>query len=232
MNDKRVCLVRGFLGSVLGGWPPVGSSYFRGVKALYEKMGYAVLEPILEQTGIEEQAGALYRFLSKHTVPNDGDLHLVAHSAGGLISRALLRDSGTVDMFHVKSLTTIGTPHRGSPVADGALDEGWGLEWLTGFLGWKDLTTDSCRAFNQRTPDPVGVRCYSVAGIWDSQPADPWRLTQKYFGDESNDGLVAVASAVCGPLDVWTASHERLLNWGGADHLEQYAELLRRASSS
>jgi len=45
--------------------------------------------------------------------------HIIAHSMGGLDSRYLLSpDNPTPNRMPIRSLTTIGTPHFGSPIAD------------------------------------------------------------------------------------------------------------------
>lgn len=44
--------------------------------------------------------------------------HLIAHSKGGLDARAFLSDSYDEERLKVLSLTTLSTPHRGTPVAD------------------------------------------------------------------------------------------------------------------
>lgn len=50
----------------------------------------------------------------------DSEINLVAHSMGGLVSRCYL-ESGDYNarpgFLHVKRLITVGTPHRGSPIA-------------------------------------------------------------------------------------------------------------------
>jgi triacylglycerol lipase len=49
-----------------------------------------------------------------------GEIHIIAHSMGGLDSRILIARNleGLSNPGRIKSLTTISTPHRGTPVAD------------------------------------------------------------------------------------------------------------------
>ena len=48
---------------------------------------------------------------------SEDPLHVIAHSMGGLDARYAIRNVPQV-ADRVKTLVTIGTPHRGSPVAD------------------------------------------------------------------------------------------------------------------
>jgi pimeloyl-ACP methyl ester carboxylesterase len=98
-------------------------------------------------------------------------IHLVAHSKGGLDSREFLSKylSAGDPEFEVLSLTTLGTPHNGSPGADLlvarsiATREAMKTEYvgfpvftrqlafimsLSESRGWPDLTTSSARSFN------------------------------------------------------------------------------------
>ena len=95
--------------------------------------------------------------------PNDR-VHIIAHSMGGLDSRYMISRLGMEN--HVLSLTTIGTPHRGTAFAD------WGqrrlkrtVEPFLNFCGiptddFVDPTTASCARFNEFDPDALGVRYY------------------------------------------------------------------------
>src|ERR1700719_4474458 len=60
-----------------------------------------------------------------------GEVHIVAHSMGGLDARCLLAQNlrGLAAGDRVVSLSTISTPHHGSPVADLLLGEPAGLEF-------------------------------------------------------------------------------------------------------
>jgi triacylglycerol lipase len=119
-------------------------------------------------------------------------VHIVAHSMGGLDSRivAATGHGGVID-----SLTTISTPHRGSPLADmilGALDDGdavatslgvdatWLRDRLTEYYGGafgldvhdpdlrsalRDISTANAPRFNATYADDARVRYASVAGV-------------------------------------------------------------------
>src|SRR5208337_3586588 len=70
----------------------------------------------------------------------------------------------------VVSLTTLGTPHRGTAFAD------WGVRCVEPLVGpvlemlglpheaFRDLTRAACAAFNERTPDAPNVRYFSAGG--------------------------------------------------------------------
>jgi triacylglycerol lipase len=123
----------------------------------------------------------------------------------------------------VTSLTTIGTPHKGTPLADGRLLQDLqpvlaalnqhGID-IRGFL---DLTPAAAQGFEADAPDAVAVRYFSVAGHYFpglldllKAPHDLMRL----HGAGDNDGLVPVASATHGErLGVWAVNHFRLVNW-------------------
>ena len=122
------------------------------------------------------------------------------------------------------TLTTLGTPHRGSPVADRATD----VAARVGFLGairkfgvdtaaFTDLRTDSCAAFNAATPDAPGVVYRSFAGRKSrGDMAPPLRRTFDLIDDVegANDGLVSVASARWGSVaQVVAADHVDLVGW-------------------
>ena len=122
--------------------------------------------------------------------------HIIGHSLGGLDSRYLLSPGNKKTTENdvaarIASLTSIASPHRGSPIADllalepaeemgvlnhlqafikrlGVLEEGV-AEILNHFgislKGLEDLTTESMQKFNQRYPDHPGIRYFSVAGV-------------------------------------------------------------------
>jgi triacylglycerol lipase len=192
--------------------------------------------------GIADRARQLQAFLDKHA-PGER-VHLIGHSLGGLDSRYLISRLGVAE--RVLSLTTVGTPHRGTPFAD------WGvgrlarcLRPLFDFAGlpyqaFFDLTVARCAEFNQATPDAPGVRYFSVAGEhrlgWHTPEwLLPARMVEKAEGP--NDGVVSVASARWGQdCEVWEGDHLNLANWPRRqgqgrqqpDHTADYVRLVRR----
>ncbi len=68
---------------------------------------------------LEERAEECARMIQKQNHLRR-QIILVGHSMGGLIARLLAQDSRVKDSIY--SVTTISTPHRGSPIADFAID--------------------------------------------------------------------------------------------------------------
>jgi len=181
--------------------------YFRGVKPLLESLGCRVIVTGVSWSGpIEMRAEQLARQLA--TEP--GPLHLIAHSMGGLDARRFITHLGGAGK--VASLTTLATPHHGSPAADDVC-HGFSLFRLS--KGVHDLTTESMHAFNASTPDHPDViyRSYSA-----SRPLNelPW-LTRHYAraimaAEGENDSQVSVRSARWGEhIETLPADHFELI---------------------
>ncbi len=196
------------------------ASYFPGIPELLGGAGNRVLTARLSPTGgVAQRAEQLFAFLDRET-PGE-PVHLIAHSMGGLDARHLISRMGM--SARVLSLTTVGTPHRGTVFAD------WGVNRLARLLkpffeqfdiprqAFWDLTTGSCQAFNEQTPDAPGVRYFSVAGQFNAGWGNvewhlPFRIVRKHEGP--NDGLVSIASATWGEhIDIWEGDHVSLVNW-------------------
>jgi triacylglycerol lipase len=239
-----VVLVHGLLGFDrirVGPW--VLADYFRGVPEALAAGGNRVLVARLSPTaGIAQRAAQLLAFLDRE-VPGEA-VHLVGHSMGGLDSRYLISQLGQAS--RVLTLTTVGTPHRGSPFAD------WGVRRLSRLLrpvlhfaglpyqAIYDLTVRHCTDFNRRTPDAAGVRYFSVAGRFRLHwLALEWQIPARIIehAEGPNDGVVSVASARWGEfLGEWEGDHFSLVNWPHTwqpwrrrpDHTHDYIALVRR----
>lgn len=144
--------------------------YFRGIKGYYEATGTPVYVVELSTDGsIGERAAVLKNFLE--TDLKGKMVNLVGHSLGGLDSRYVV---SVLKSTQVASITTIGTPHRGSPVADWAVRQskrGSLWYWFFRLLGYDldlrrflpEITTDSMeKVFNPRVPNRSDVRYNSV----------------------------------------------------------------------
>lgn len=108
-------------------------------------------------------------------------IHIIAHSMGGLDARYLASKLGYA--AKVASITTISSPHRGSPLADLALgitqsddtSQDDALDAIIRFVGQVDpaaldralidLSVANAPAFNAAVPDVAGVVYESYAGL-------------------------------------------------------------------
>lgn len=216
-----IVLVHGLLGfDFLRVGEQILAPYFPGIPEALATGGTLVHVARLSPTaGIVQRATELKLFLDAKEPARP--VHLIAHSMGGLDARYLISRLGMAD--RVLSLTTISTPHRGSPLAD------WGMKSVAPLVkpvleflrvpwgAFPDLTVEACRAFNAAVPDVPGVRYYSVAGRF----APHWskwhlHLSERYIErrEGPNDGFVSVNSATYGEsCEVWDADHMEMVNW-------------------
>jgi len=227
MHRPRAVLIHGMLGFRHFLW----REYFHGVRRLLEDMGFYVITPKLHWGGsIKKRATALARQLE--TKP--GPLHLIAHSMGGIDARCYIAYMG--GHTKVASLTTLASPHRGTPAAEYIMS-GWSLFRLLPSM--VNLTPDAMRIFNKETPDhlEVAYRSYSAARPIHEQP---WlvrrygRIIQAAAGD--NDSQVCVSSARWGRhvrtlcadhfeligMNIWLNPFRRRQHF---DHLPLYREI-------
>lgn len=240
-----IVLVHGLFGFdrlQLYGWTL--ANYFPGIPELFQEAGNQVLVARISPTGgIADRAAELAALLNRE-MPKE-PVHIIAHSMGGLDSRYLISRLGFAD--RVLSLTTIGTPHRGTAFAD------WGISRLERFLkplldafgiphrAFYDLTTTNCQAFNQEVLDVPSVRYFSVAGQHEgSWLTLEWEMSRRIVTqlEGPNDGVVSVASATYGEnCEIWDGDHFSLVNWlkpisqlrgTWQDRRPGYATLLRR----
>ena len=244
-----IVLVHGLLGFdrvAMGGW--VVTNYFRGIPDALRAAGNRVLLARLSPMGgITDRAAQLKEQIEKE-YPGE-PVHLLSHSMGGLDSRHMITRLGMAN--RVLSLTTLGTPHRGTAFAS------WGIRRLAPILqplfeyvglphqAFHDLTVERCKEFNDATPDAPNVRYFSVAGKIDRDWLNahwqvPSGILEKLEG--ANDGIVSVASARYGEdFEVWDGDHLSLINWphvvqamSGAtgDRLDRYAALVGRLADA
>src|SRR5215467_12843810 len=87
--------------------------YFRGLPARYPD---ALFAEVPVDARVRERAPILAEKIAAR-FPT-GDIHIIAHSMGGLDSRFILSNNLNALASRIKSLSTLSTPHRGSPVAD------------------------------------------------------------------------------------------------------------------
>jgi triacylglycerol lipase len=244
-----IVLVHGLMGYVhlrVASWTVL--TYFTNIPEALTAAGNRVLLPRLSPTeGIPCRAAELKAFLDREA-PGEA-VHLLAHSMGGLDSRYMISRLGMAG--RVLSLTTLGTPHRGSAFAD------WGIRRVERLVrpvfdvlgispqAFHDLTRASCAGFNDEVPAAPGVRYFSVAGRFTPDWLTPeWQLPYRIIEqlEGPNDGLVSVASATYGEdCQVWEGDHASLVNrtlpislarGRCPDRVPHYAALLQRLADA
>ena len=207
-----------------------GINYFRGMQAHLAQAGHKAIFPEVPPAGTCKTRAPLLARAIQQAFP-EGEIHIIAHSMGGLDSRTLIAGNlnGLADPGRIASLTTVSSPHRGSPVADllaGGEPEGlqrvayraiarvidhFGID--SGALG--DLTTDGAAQVPDTTQSHphIRYRSYFAAGR-------PGRLKtclalapiHEYISDvtqQPNDGVVALDSARYGEFrqPYWPCDH-------------------------
>jgi triacylglycerol lipase len=240
-----IVLVHGLFGFdrlAMGAWTI--AHYFRAIPEMLRAAKNRVLLARLSPMGGIDARAAQLKTLIEQESPNE-PVHLIAHSMGGLDSRYMISRMGMAS--RVLSLTTIGTPHRGTAFADWAVRRFARLVCpVFDFFGlpyqaFRDLTTARCKDFNAKTPDEPGVRYFSVAGRFEVPWLTPeWQLPAKIVErvEGDNDGIVSVASARHGEdCQVWDGDHLNLVNWThplaptflrSPDRTSEYAALIGR----
>ncbi len=207
MALPTLALLHGFLGFSHRG--PI--EYFRGVERALRRIHIAPLIPEVPSAGtIAERAEVLSRQLFRR---NASAFALVGHSMGGLDARYLI--TYLDPDRRVKSLLTVATPHRGSPLA------GWFLQahgpipmWIRhiGNPGLRELTPDA-RA-KMPIPDREDVDYSSYASCRPLHELPFWFRPYGSVIQEDNDGMVPVHSAQWGNFrGVVHADHVELLGW-------------------
>jgi triacylglycerol lipase len=245
--DAPIVLAHGLGGFTrIGVGPLTFATYFRGIPQAIQSSGNRVLVTrVPPLAGIDRRAARLGEQIEQEF--GDQPVHVIGHSMGGLDSRRLLSDPTW--RRRVLTLTTIGTPHLGSWLADFAklrvgriyrLLERMGVDPR----GCVDVTRGEAQRFHDRNPAPSDVPCFSVAG----EPAVdsvcwPLRRVHAILSelDGPNDGLVSTQSAVAfgTALPVWPADHLRQMNWlvNGWAHsigplpLQLYAQVIAHLAS-
>ena len=188
--------------------------YFKGIRTLLKENGFVVYHSNVSwaadvNTRAEDLRENVLGVLKKE---NCEKVNIIAHSMGGLDTRHMIfndRHSGKIHK-QIASLTTISTPHAGSPFAD------WGTDHLPNVIplaqklgldlsALMDLRTDRCKEFNSNEEVAEfeqycekNILFQTYAGrqdfwsVFDALKL-PFYIIEKKEGD--NDGLVSVQSA-------------------------------------
>ncbi len=134
--------------------------YFKGIKTHLAKNGFKVFDPNLDFAGPAALRAAQLRDRVNEIISATGaqKVHIIGHSMGGLDARHMIVDHDMAE--RVASLTTIGTPHLGTILADHVLEHG-GIFFIDilrqvinlNLEGFKEVTKDACEQFNRRAED-------------------------------------------------------------------------------
>jgi triacylglycerol lipase len=209
-GDVAVVLVHGYLCMSR-------AVYWQGLLPLRRELlaaGHPVFRSCVPRTGpVALRAARLARFLD--TLPQRR-LILVGHSMGGLDARyAASRFDPKGRISHI---ITIGTPHRGTAVADWALRDTVWLTRLVRFIdrgALRDLTLEAADRLNAEMPDREDVGYVALAGACPTGQLTGTlrRLGERLTQDEgANDGMVALRSALRGPTAISvSANHLELI---------------------
>lgn len=239
--------------------------YFNGVAAHLRKKfpGIHVLSTDTVPLGTVEHrserfAKQIVEAAAAGAFDNSQPLHILAHSMGGLDARFLAAKNLRGLRPRIATITSIGTPHLGAPVAS-ILDQGNPLEILPPLLGLQgevlddlrahanavhDLSEDVAKAFNAECPDQPGIQYFEVAGIGRKglfHTSAFFALTFLFVSARKgrNDGIVPFSSAAGRgrpPIAQWRGDHADLIGHnldrpGSAPvfrHLPAYESLVRR----
>ncbi len=203
--------------------------YFKRVRSQLEAEGYSAHHTTVNFAGrvtlrAEELGEQIEAIVARTHAPK---VHIIGHSMGGLDARWMIGRLGGDSM--VASLTTIATPHHGSPLAEWVAGEGrFGDVLIRGLkaagvdhTGAYDLTPEAMAQFNDdlahdEARNHVTYRAWAGRTnlILVSLPIRAGYAILKYkLGCPVNDGLVPLASAR------WDdARHAGTVPW---DHLQQ-----------
>ncbi len=132
--------------------------YFKNIRTYLGKNGFpSVFNTNVNFAGSVELRAEQLKSRIDEIIAETGaeKVHIIAHSMGGLDARRMIVDLGMAEK--VAGLTTIGTPHRGTILADHVIGHGGSL-WMDVLQkavsldldGFRDLTVAACQAFNTR----------------------------------------------------------------------------------
>ena len=192
------------------------TAYWRGLAPLRRELaarGWPVITGCVPRTGpVAVRARRLASVLDR--LPHRR-LVLVGHSMGGLDAR--FAASCFDPARRIRHVVTVGTPHRGTAMAEWALREPVWLGRLARLVdcgALPDLTIEGAQRLNGMMPDRPDVTYVSVAGDYpvERMSGSLRRFAERVARDEGpNDGLVSVRSAMRGPRSVVVRGHHMSL---------------------
>ena len=104
--------------------------------------------------------GKIRRLLERESF---GPIHIIGHSKGGVVARYLVQQAGGAE--YTKTVITLGSPHKGTPVA--AIGAGLGLLMVSRSL-WQMFPRSAFVKTMNSTPFPGHVRLASVYSSGDA----------------------------------------------------------------
>ncbi|KAA3610373.1 MAG: hypothetical protein D8M58_05845 [Calditrichaeota bacterium] len=179
--------------------------YFKGIASHLKKNGFDVHHSRVSWAADVKTRAKDLTVEVKRVLKETGKdkVHIIAHSMGGLDARYMIINQKMADS--VFSLSTIGTPHLGSVLADYVVEKG--VDKILGLVGnfmnlegINSLTTRECENFNLYAKDyeagnDVIYQVYYTKKDYEQTfiPFQPsWKLINESEGE--NDGLVCVTS--------------------------------------
>jgi triacylglycerol lipase len=179
--------------------------YFKGITSHLESHGFSAFHPNQDFAGpVDLRAEQLRARVNEILAATGAErVHIIGHSMGGLDARHMIVDKGMAE--RVASLTTIGTPHLGTILADRLIENGGDflqhvLRPILNLDGFDDLQTDVCGEFNRRAEHQEATNSVIYRTFASAEdlhlvftPLVPsWIIIRDHEG--RNDGLVSVAS--------------------------------------
>ncbi|EMJ57934.1 alpha/beta hydrolase family protein [Leptospira interrogans serovar Valbuzzi str. Duyster] len=222
--------------------------YWGGNAAYLRNQGAYVLTPsVTALNSSSSRASQLKTSILAAMAANNytGKVHIIGHSQGGLDARYMV--SNLSMSTKVATLTTLNTPHQGSPIANivAAVIPNWALPYVStvlntiiGFVygdssqnaisALKLLTTDGLKTFNSATPNVSGVKYFSYGSTISvpdliQHPAmgilhPICAIGAPFYGMSiANDGVVPDSSQRWG---TWKGGPSIPILTTGIDHLE------------
>ncbi len=214
-SRPAVVLAHGLAGFDSIGLGELRIAYFRRAADQLERAGYDVMTTRVPPTGaLPLRAAALAEAVAR--LPHER-VTIVAHSMGGLDARWAICH-GLAE--RVETLVAIGTPHRGTPLADilargpGARARAWAarLGLPTDAIDW--LTTWRLAELEPDMADVAGVRYTSVVGVAARARLHPLLLAPHFY-------LSLVAGANDGMVPEWSQRWGEVLAEEPLDHFAQ-----------
>ncbi|KAH7106731.1 Alpha/Beta hydrolase protein [Auriculariales sp. MPI-PUGE-AT-0066] len=213
---------------------PVQISHWRGIQEVLQANGVETFLTRVPGTSSPADRAKVLATRIEEVYPGR-EVHLIGHSMGGLdcryLTSQLLTGEKGAYTFKVRSVTTIGTPHRGSAFADTFIEKIGGLDRIPSVLSWLDmlpigggdgaafssLTPENMRQFNELVLDAPGVQYFSWGAIAEPGFLDAFKYSHGVILEKEgpNDGLVSVESAKWGVYlgTLENVNHLDLIGW-------------------